>query len=136
MRINLLPFSILLTIIFAAVATPDDKKLSPKGVVIDLCGPPQDGNFKLDYLITLEGEKMPTRHTLSCAGWDTDAEGNIVFWGNSEFILEKVSDTQVRFVGKKGPAGKIIPVVNIKLESKDLRPEQLPKVVIDPKTRG
>src|SRR5262249_30869637 len=122
---------------FATVATSDDKPLpSPPGVVIDLRGPP-DVPLKLDVYITLEGQKDPTRYPVSCSGWDpTAVKGEIVFWKNAGYVLEKVGETQVRFVGKKDKDGKLIPVVGVKFESKDLRPDQLPTVVPGPKNKA
>lgn len=134
MRTIPLLLGIMLTMISATPATTDEKpSTDAKGVVIDLRGPPKDGNFKLDYLITLEGEKEPTRHTVSHAGWvPTALQGHIIGWKGSGFVLEKAGDTRLRFVGKLGPDGKLVPVVRIELESKDLSPKELPMIVNDP----
>lgn len=120
----------------------EDQKPVPKvaGVVIDLRGPPKGSNFKLDYLITLEGQKEPMRRTVSYGGYqptiENDPDINLEGWRRGDFVVERVNETQMRVVGFKDKTGKVIPVVGIKFESKDLRPEQLPTVVPDAKNKG
>jgi hypothetical protein len=126
----------------------DDPKPTLKpGVVLDRRGPPDlrnalvDGRaptFTITYTITVDGLKEPRRHPVNSAGYDpTLVEGAIVGWQNSGYVVEKAGETQVRFVGWKDKrTGKVYPVTGIKIESEDLRPDQLPKVVPDPKQKG
>jgi hypothetical protein len=136
MRTIPLLLSTTITLIFATVATTDDKPpATAKGVVIDLRGPPEDvDDIKIDFLITLEGQKEPTRHAVS-GGWEPTALMFwIHFWEKAGYVVEKAGETRIRFVGWKDKNGKVTPVVGIKFESKHLRPEQFPTVV--PKNKG
>jgi hypothetical protein len=122
---------VLATTLASSILADDQKpKPDPTGVVIERRGPPEGGDFKIDYLIKLKGETKFTRYLASISGYrSTAVEGEIIHWKNDGFVLEVVRPTQVRFIGKKGADGKVVPVVEVKFESKDLRPDQLPTVV-------
>jgi hypothetical protein len=119
---------------FGAAGEAEGLPASLRGVVVDFRGPPERANFKLDYLFTFEGQKEPVRNTVSYGGYSSVVrDGTIFTWEVGGYVVEKAGSTQMRFIGKKDKDGKVVPIRDVKFESKDLRPDQLPTVV---RTKG
>lgn len=127
-----------LTVIFATVATSEDKPPpKPAGVLVELRGPPEGGNFDIDVYVTVEGRAKPQHNPAGFVGYSATAlKFHSHFWRAGGYVVEAVGESQLRFVGWKDKNGKVIPVVGVRFESKDLRPDQLPTVVHGPKNKG
>jgi hypothetical protein len=115
---------------FGAAGEAEGLPASLRGVVVDFRGPPERANFKLDYTVVFEGKHEPHRRTVSHGGYSSTVHrGDIISWELQGYVVEKVGQTQMRIIGRKGPDGRVIPARDVKFESKDLRPDQLPTVV-------
>jgi hypothetical protein len=113
-----------------AAEDPPPQRPKPAGVVVDYRGPPERANFSVDIIVTLEGQKEPHRRTVSYGGYSSiPGDGEKISWELQGYVVEKAGPTHLRFIGRKGKDGKVIPVRDIKFESPDLTPDQLPTVV-------
>jgi hypothetical protein len=109
---------------------PPTLRQKPTGVVVDFRSPPERANISMDFIITLDGQKEPVRHRVSYGGYSPiPGDGTKISWELQGYVVEKAGPTHMRFVGRKGKDGKLIPVRDIKFESPDLTPDQLPTVV-------
>ncbi|AWM38767.1 hypothetical protein GobsT_30330 [Gemmata obscuriglobus] len=133
---------LILTVALAAFLAhhlPADDPKPPKrvGVVIDLCGPPEDGRCTISYKVTVDGFNKPGQYSVSHGNYrSSGVEAAVVGWENNGFVAEKVSGTRLRLIGWKDKQGKVHPVTGIKIESEDLPQHQLPTVVPEAKNKG
>ncbi|AWM38766.1 hypothetical protein GobsT_30340 [Gemmata obscuriglobus] len=139
MRTLTIPFLLLFALGVTTAVHADDPK--PSGVVLDLRGPPnppEGGNFTITFTITFGGG-LQTDVCPICYGGGynpTKVAAAMDGWQTAGYVVEKAGDTRIRLIGRKDKQGKVYPVTGIKIESKDLPAEQLPKVVPDAKNMG